>query len=94
MMRIDCEACIAVLESAAPYEWAASFVRLKMWFWRQYCKGLIFSTIHGPDFFQNVLECLDGKRWEPDKDEPVPGEYEENFRKFITLYRKEYEQKH
>ncbi len=95
-MRQDCECIIAILESCAPYEWAELFVNHKMRFCLQYSVplGLIFSCIHGIDFFDNILKCLDGAKWEPDKDEPQPGEYEENFRKFIKHYRKQYEQKH
>lgn len=87
-MRRDCVSIITLLERAPASEWAVRFVNYKMQFWRTYCFGLIFSTIHGADFFQNVLNCVDGLlKWEPDKDEPVPGEYEENFRKFIKHYK-------
>lgn len=86
-MREDCLSIITVLEQTPPETWAETFVKFKMDFWRKYCMGLIFSTIHGLDFFKNVLACLDGTPWEPDKDEPEKGEYEENFRRFIKHYR-------
>ena len=85
-MRLDCEACIQILEDCLPKEWAETFVRLKMRFYREHCMPLLFSTIHGADFFENIIKCLDGMKWEPDKDEPEPGEYEENFRKFIKRH--------
>lgn len=90
-MKEECAQIIDLLNTLPGEKWAEEFVNLHMRFWRKYCLGLIFSTIHGADFFSNILDCLNGKHWEPDKDEPVPGEYEENFRKFIKHYRKQYE---
>ena len=80
----DCEAILGVLDSVSPKEWAETYVRYRSLFWRKYCLNLIFSTIHGASFFENVLDCLNGKEWEPDN----KGEYEENFRKFIKHYLK------
>lgn len=81
-MRQDCLRIIETLNNTKGAQWAVEFVEFKMWFHRKYCLGLIFSTIHGCDFFDNVIRCLDGKTWEPDN----KGEYEENFRKFIKHY--------
>jgi len=88
-MREDCISIITLLERAPKEKWAEHFVRFKMEFWRRYCLGLIFTTSHGLDFFSNILACLDGDmKWTED------GEYNDNFRKFIQHYRKQYEQKH
>ena len=83
-MREDCASVISLLQRTPAAEWAETFVSHKCFFWRKHCLGLIFSTIHGPDFFENVLQCLDGRAWEPEN----KGEYEENFRKFIRHYRR------
>ncbi len=43
----------------------------------------LFSSLHGPDFFEVIIRCLDGsEEWEE------KGEYGSNFRRFIEHYRK------
>lgn len=83
-MRDDCHFILELLKECPSDKWAEIYVNSCMWFWRKYCLGLIFSTIHGADFFDNILKCLDGTLWLPDN----KGEYEENFRKFIKHYQK------
>ena len=75
---------LELLDVIPTHQWAEQYIKFRSSFWRTYCLNLIFSTIHGAYFFENVLECLDGKAWEPDN----TGEYEENFRKFIKHYAK------
>lgn len=70
---------ISILENTDSKNWAKVFVELKTEFWRKYAKGLIFSTTHGIDFFENVLNCLDGAKWKEE------GEYGDNFRKLIKM---------
>jgi hypothetical protein len=85
-MKEDCIGIIGMLNDTLDSDWAKSFVRLKMSFWRRHCMGLIFTTSHGVDFFSNILACLEGRmKWTEE------GDYNENFRKFINHYRKQYE---
>lgn len=63
-------------------EWGKVFVNLKMEFCRKYQRGLITSTIHGADFFSNLLNCIENKTQWDEK-----GEYGENFRKLIKMGR-------
>lgn len=75
--------------------WAQLFVELRMSFWHAHAGGLIFSTNHGPDFFKNVIECINGKEWKmpqqhDDNGRPIPeGEYEKNFRRMIQVGRQQ-----
>lgn len=80
-MKQDCEDIITLLESSTPSEWAELFIELKLLFYRKHCLGLIFSTVHGIEFFNNIIKCMNGEQWTPD------GEYEDNFRKFITHHK-------
>lgn len=65
---------------------AEIYVKDRMEFHRKFQKGLIFSTVHGANFFENVHDCLLGRKWS-EKDakgvELLAGEYEDNFRKFL-----------
>jgi hypothetical protein len=81
-MKNDLNKIIDLLNKTSINDWSKVFVEQKIYFWKKYCMGLIFSTIHGADFFNNVNDCLTGtKTWKHD------GEYEENFRKFIKHYK-------
>lgn len=75
---------ITELESLNKRLWAEIFVLRRMEFHQLFSGGRIFSTVHGSSFFNNVLDCLNGKKWEPDKEERKPGEYEDNFRAMIA----------
>ena len=68
-----------------PKDWARLFIKLRFEFHNKYQKkdSLIISTIHGGDFFTNVLECLNGKEWKEE------GYFGDNFRKIIQLGLKE-----
>lgn len=81
-MREFCEAVVKELNECPAEKWAEIFVNSKIKFQREYADGLIFSTVHGIDFFKHVLN---GK-W-PEYD-PVTrigesGEYGNNFRKLL-----------
>lgn len=58
--------------------WAVLFVELRMQFHRRYGRRLILSTVHGVDFFDNVINCAGGREWEE------KGEYGNNFRKLFS----------
>jgi hypothetical protein len=79
-MKQFCEHAIFILAYSRGKVWADEFVRLRMDFHRQHGRGLILSTWHGLDFFDNVLNCLNGGEC----DEPK-GEYRNNFLKLITI---------
>lgn len=69
----------ATLQGTPSAEWATVFVGLKMLFFRQHAQGLITSTSHGVDFFDNVIDCIEGRLvWDEQ------GEYGDNFRKMIA----------
>lgn len=71
-------------------QFAETFIKDKREFFQKFQHGLIFSTIHGADFFKNVYHCLVlGHPWSKKNEhgaEMLKGEYEDNFRKFIKLY--------
>ena len=85
-MKQFCENSILKLKSCSIDEWAELFVLLKMEFFKKYQRGIICSSAHGTEWFQNILDCLNGKEW--DKKEHK-GEYEDNFRKLVEIGRKE-----
>lgn len=78
---MTCESNIEVLRVLKKEHWGPGFVNLRIDFARHWCDGLIFSTIHGTNFFENILACLDGKPWDE------KGEYGQNFRELIRRYR-------
>jgi hypothetical protein len=82
-MKKFCEDAIAKLNSVSTAEWANTFVELRMEFHRKFSRGIITSTWHGTDFFNNVLFCLNGGDVN-DLKEPV-GEYRTNFKKIIDI---------
>ena len=51
----------------------------------------LFSSVHGPDFFSVIIECLDGREWKTtytDEHGKVHVmEFEKNFADFIKFYR-------
>lgn len=62
-----------------PQDWAELFVTFKMWFHREFSRGLICSTEHGIDYFEHVrIGCEEGTKFWTEK-----GEYGDNFRKMI-----------
>ena len=65
-------------------EWSEKFVELRIHFHRKHGHGLVLSTWHGTDFFQNVVNALNGI----DIDEPK-GEYRKNFLKLIEFGKQE-----
>lgn len=60
-------------------DYANLFIRLYLDFFRTYGHGFITSTVHGLDYFDNILYCLGGQKW------AEQGEYGDNFRKMIEL---------
>jgi hypothetical protein len=67
-----------ILGKFSATEFAVAFVEARMAFARTYTRDYLFSTSHGLEFFQNVLDCASGKLvWKEE------GEYGNNFRKFI-----------
>jgi len=75
-----CEEAIRILAATSGRAWAEEFVRLRMEFHRLHARGLIVSTWHGTDFFENVLKGLAGI----DIGEPK-GDYRNNFIKLIAI---------
>ncbi len=76
-MKAFCENVLAELKACKNEEWAVIWVNRRMEFTRKFNMDLCFSTTHGADFFQNVLDCLAGTIWKED------GLYGKNFRELI-----------
>ena len=79
-MKKFCQSAIEILNSCTSEEYAVVFVRLKFEFFKKFQNNLIFSTIHGTDFFKNVIDCIDGQKW------GEQGECGNNFRKMVEPY--------
>jgi len=77
-MKQFCLNAISTLENVNPKDFGKMFVELRMEFARKHSGGLIFSTFHGVEFFENIINCLNGMTWEEEK-----GEFGNNFRKLI-----------
>lgn len=88
-MKQFCINSINSLNNCPIETWAVLYVTLKMEFFGKFQHGLVCSTYHGLNFFQNLLDCLNGKEWNPTNDngEPIKGEYESNFRKLVEIGR-------
>lgn len=67
----------AELNASVGDDWAKCFIQNRLALQTLYLKGLVLSTAHGADIFDNILNCLNGAEWEE------KGEYGNNFRKFI-----------
>lgn len=76
-MKHFCQEALIKLSTLKNEEWARTFCELRVEFHRKYSNGLVFSTFHGVDFFNNVINCLDRAEW------TEKGEYGNNFRKLI-----------
>lgn len=77
-MLFFAKSAVVVLSNQPPTTWAALFVQLRIDFFRLFQRGLVTSTVHGLDFFQNVIDVIEGRLvWDEE------GEYGENFRKII-----------
>lgn len=73
------KACSIALSMVPQRMWAELFVELKMAFFRKFARGLICSTTHGLDWFDNIVAACEGRlEWDE------KGEYGENFRKMIA----------
>jgi hypothetical protein len=85
-MKQFCINAICELVECDESVWAETFIRLRYRdFRKQFVpEGMVFSTLHGADFFVNLLNCLNGAEWTK-KDEA--GELGDNFRKLIQLGR-------
>ena len=83
-MKQFCLNAIHELTECSKETWAETFIRLRYRDFRaQFVpNGMIFSTLHGADFFVNLLNCLNGAEWTK-KDEA--GELGDNFRKLVQL---------
>jgi hypothetical protein len=82
-----CQHMQNILGKFSDREFAVAFVEARMAFARTYTRDYLFSTSHGLEFFQNVLDCASDKLvWKEE------GEYGNNFRKFIKSI-KTYEEK-
>ena len=69
--------------SACPLKrWAELFVARRLEFARRFGNGLVFSTSHGAEFFDNVVKCIEGEEWDE------KGELGNNFRKLVDIGRK------
>lgn len=47
-----------ILNNTDEDKWAETWVELRMSFWRQHCKGLVFTTEIGVEFFDIIWECV------------------------------------
>lgn len=77
LAKQHCLSVIKELKNCHKERWAEIFVARRIQFARLWSGGLIFSTSHGADFFDNVVACLDGKEWDE------KGYLGDNFRKLI-----------
>lgn len=77
-LREFCEDALAKLKEAKKEWWAAVFVKLRMDLQAQYLRGLVLSTSHGVNIFENILAGLNGVQWEE------KGELGNNFRLLIN----------
>jgi len=86
-MKQFCINSIKQLNDCPLKEWAVLYVSLKMEFFKKFQKGLVCSTYHGLDFFNNLLNCLNGSPWNPldGEGKSIKGEYESNFRKLVEI---------
>lgn len=67
---------LGVLES--PY-WVPMYIHLRSYFFQHYNPNkLVSSTIHGVDFFKNLLFVMNGGAWKESEPEEI---YSKNFRK-------------
>jgi hypothetical protein len=67
-----------LLSRAGTANWAAIFVQRRLEFAGRYGKGRLFSTAHGAEFFENVINCSLGlEQWEE------KGELGKNFESLI-----------
>lgn len=81
-MRDAARACALVLSVLPAVQLGVWYVDLKLWFFRKHQRGLICSTQHGTDFFNNIVACCEGRMvWDKDIEK---GEYGDNFRKLIA----------
>jgi hypothetical protein len=79
-MKKFCEQAIQTLTTSTGHKWAEEYVRLRMEFHRKHGHGLILSTWHGIDFFDNLLNAINlGGIEEPN------GEYRNNFLKLVMF---------
>ena len=78
-MKQFCLDAIKKLSDSNQNDYGRLFVELRLEFARKHSRKLIFSTSHGTDFFQNIIDCLNGMEWEE------KGEFGNNFRKLIEL---------
>ncbi len=76
-MRDYARAAIDVLRVLRGESYAVAFVELRMAFHQHYGHGLICSTSHGIDFFENILAGPEA--WDEE------GELGDNFRKLFKL---------
>lgn len=78
-MKEFCLVAIEQLQKIDNKSFGPLFIKLRLEFFRKFQRNLITSTIHGIDFFHNVVFCCNGGQWEE------KGEYGDNFRKIIKL---------
>lgn len=79
-----CDDTLAKLNATPAERWAVVFVSSKMLFMRRFAPDYVFSTAHGADFFQNVADCIRGKKWLEDCERKgEKSELGERFRRFI-----------
>src|SRR5208283_480743 len=81
-MRDAARACVMALSMTRGRLWAETFMELRLSFFRKFQRRLVVSTIHGIDFFSNVIACCEVRIvWDKDTEK---GEYGDNFRELIT----------
>ena len=84
-MKAFCHQALSTLAFSRGKKWADEYVKLRMEFHRRHGHGLIMSTWHGLDFFDNLLKAIETNEI---CDEPK-GEYRNNFLKLVSIGQKE-----
>ena len=76
--------------------YAQAFCQHRMYFQREYLRGIVCSTVLGADFFRftaRALEGLENERLYQKRDGEFNQDYGLAYRKWIEAERKKYEQK-
>ena len=84
IMLADACKAVTILANTDNDKWAEMYVNLRIDFFNKHCHGLVSSTAHGVNFFENIVMCFqDAELW------TEKGVYGDNFRKLMTLNQNE-----
>jgi hypothetical protein len=76
---------ILQLSGLAGPEYAKTFVELRVEFFRRFQGGLLTSTVHGAEFFENVLAYVDQPKTWLDQFANKNLELEKNFVRILEI---------